>query len=140
MFCQFLVSFFRKTFKGSQNFLISESTVNLRGKPFFKGFFKYMVSRSYEFYTWTSGNPWQKEMIDAIITLITCLMCNLRTRNRLQTKTLNQETSFVKGYPQCEVQLHTMLRGTLNVRFNFIPCQHVEKMEGNIFFRVKFGQ
>lgn len=67
-------------------------------------------------------------------------MCNLRTRNRLQTKSLNQATSFVKGYPQCEVQLHTMLRDTLNVRFNFIPCQYVEKMEGNIFFRVKFGQ
>lgn len=68
----------------------------------------------HELETWTSDRSWKKEIIDDMITMVTRLRCNMRTRNGFKKKSrvikliwstindTNQRASFSK------FQLHTM--------------------------------
>ena len=67
----------------------------------------------------------KKEMIDNTITLVTFLMCNIRSRNgykkklRVQVDEINNQRYQTKGIP--------------SVSFSFIPYQEVKKWKGLIF-------
>ena len=99
---------------------------------------KYIFSPDYqkEFYqkneTWTSASPWKKETIDDINTLIRCLICNARARNRFEIKLCDQTEDVT-------YQLHRSWN-IPSARYNFIPCQEVEQKEGTNFCHVKLGQ
>ena len=62
---------------------------------------------------WTCASPWQKETLDDISTLITCLICNLRTRDRFEIKSGDQVEDVT-----CQLRRSW---GMPSVTYNFIP-------------------
>ena len=100
-----------------------------------KKYFPLIIRRSFtkkmKLETWTSASPWKKETIDDINTLIRCLICDARARNRFEIKCDQIE--------EVTYQLHRSWN-IPSVRYNFIPCQEVEQKEGTNFCHVKLGQ
>ena len=68
----------------------------------------------------------KNETIHDIITLVTCLMCNLQTRNHFQTKPLDQFDDVTNQ--------HHFSRCILSVNFIFILYQQKVKKSGRDWF------
>lgn len=82
----------------------------------------------YEVETWTNGSPWQMETMEDVITLVTWVKFNLKTRNNFQ----NRVDDVI-------YQLH-FSRGILSLSVNFISSQEAEKIEVADFFHEKLCQ
>ena len=70
-------------------------------------------------------STYRTEFYDDINTLIACLICNVRTRNRFEIKSRNlvEDVTY---------QLNGSW-GIPSVSYNFTPCQEVEKRKGQFF-------
>ena len=86
--------------------------------------------------TWISSSPWQKEIVDNVITLVTWLICNLQTKPFSNKLTLSswwhrQSTLFVISYPRCKFELHTM-SGSITMEAPYFSLEKLSKLSASL--------